>query len=149
MGRLRRFWSLTRPEKHYLCEAAILLPLANLCVRTIAFRHIDRFLRARWKDVPKEATDCVEDIRLVELSIARTANLFPWKSQCLCRSIAAYIMLRRRNVPAAIVAGVRVSEDSSLRAHAWLRTGQGSSSGTPDNAGFTALVRIGHEPIDG
>ena len=31
-------------------KLAILLLLSNFCVRTIAFRHIDRFLRARWND---------------------------------------------------------------------------------------------------
>ena len=49
MGRLAKFWSLTRREKEFLCEASILLLLSNTCVKSIAFRHIDRFLR-RWND---------------------------------------------------------------------------------------------------
>ena len=149
MDRLRRFWALTRREKRYLCEAISLLLLANLCVRTVAFRHIDRFLCARWKDVPKEATDCVEEISLVELSLARAERLFRWRNQCLCRSIAAFVMLRRRGVPATILAGVRTSDDSSLRAHAWVQTGEGPSGEIPHHAGYPTLLRIGHEPGDG
>jgi len=149
MGRLRRFWFLTRREKRYLFEAVFLLLLANLCVRTVAFRHIDRFLRERWKDDPRESSVCAEEIGLVELSVSRAEHVFCWRSQCLCRSIAAYIMLRRRQVPATILAGARISEDSSLHAHAWLHAGQELSSGMTENGGFTALLRVGHESRDG
>ena len=149
MRRLRKFWSLTGREKQCFCEAGILLLLATLGVRTIAFKHIDRFLRARWADVPLSAFCRADEIRLVERSVSRAANLLPWKSQCLSRSIAAYIMLRRRGIPAALLAGVRVSKDSSLRAHAWVRVGAGVADGTSETAAFTALVRIGQEPVDG
>ena len=50
MGRLAKFWSLTRREKQFLCEALLLLSLSNACVKAIAFKHIDRFLRTRWND---------------------------------------------------------------------------------------------------
>ena len=75
MGRFRKFWSLSGREKCCLCEAAILLPLADLCLRTVAFRHIDRFLRARWKDDASDPSDRTEDIRIVELSVSRAARL--------------------------------------------------------------------------
>ena len=123
MGRLLKFWSLTRREKQFFCEAGILLLLSNLCVKTIAFRHIDSFLRARWNDCTRGAFDRADDIKLVNLSLSRAANLLPWKSLCLSRSIAAFIMLRRRGIPAVMFAGVKFSEDSSLLAHAWVDTG--------------------------
>ena len=50
MRRLAKFWSLTRREKKFLCEASILLLLSGTCVKAIAFRHVDRFLRTRWND---------------------------------------------------------------------------------------------------
>ena len=50
MRRLVKFWSLTRREKRFLFEAGILLLLSNACIKVVAFKHIDRFLRARWND---------------------------------------------------------------------------------------------------
>ena len=46
MDRLLKFWSLPRREKHFFCEAGILLLLSRLSLKTIAFRHIENFLRA-------------------------------------------------------------------------------------------------------
>jgi transglutaminase superfamily protein len=148
MGRLLKFWSLTRREKRFFCEAGVLLVLANLSVRVIAFRHIDGFLRARWDDGARCNFYLAEEIELVNLSLSRAANLLPWKSLCLSRSIAAFIMLRRRGIPAVMVAGVKSVEDSSLLAHAWVQTARGVIGGSSENAAFTPLVRIGMEPAD-
>jgi len=147
MGRLRKFWSLTRREKEFFCEAGILLLLSNLCVRTIAFKHIDNFLRSRWNNGIQRACNQADDIRLAKLSLSRMARLLPWKNLCLSRSIAAFVMLRRRGIPAVLVAGVKLSENSTLVAHAWVQTGHGVIDGIPDNYGFTAVVRIGQEPL--
>src|SRR5712672_3441006 len=122
MGRLLKFWSLTRREKLFFCEAGILLLLSNLCVKTMAFRHIEGFLRARWNDGTRGGCNCADDIELVTLSLSRAANPLPWKSLCLSRSIAAFIMLRRRGIPAVMFAGVKSIKDSSLLAHAWVHT---------------------------
>ena len=117
------------------------------CVKTIAFRHIDSFLRARWNDGIQGGIDRGEEIRLVQRSISRAANVLPWKSLCLSRSIAAFIMLRRRGIPAVMFAGVKFSEDSSLDAHAWVDTGHGVTDASSENSDFTAVIRIGQEPL--
>ena len=126
MGRLRKFWSLTRREKKFLCEASILLLLSNACVKAIAFRHIDRFLRIRWNDDIQSGIDYKQEITLVQHSISRATNVLPWKSRCLSRSITQFIMLRRRGIRAILFAGVRFSGHSSLDAHAWVDTGLAS-----------------------
>src|SRR5262245_6565571 len=146
MGRLVRFWSLTRREKQFFCEAGFLLLLSNLCVKMIAFRHIYNFLRAHSSSRTLSAFDRADDIDLVDLSLSRAANLLPSKSLCLSRSIAAFIMLRRRGIPAVIFAGVHLSGDSSLLAHAWIQIG--CEAGNSKNSEFTQLVRIGQEPVD-
>jgi hypothetical protein len=152
MDRLRKFWSLTRREKLFLFEACILLLLSKLSVNTVAFKHIDSFLRAHWNDqrVRIDRPDNIKnDIKHINLSLSRGANVLPWNSLCLCRSIAGLIMLRRRGIPAVLIAGVKSLEDSSLHAHAWIRAGDGvvdwSSDGSSDNSAFTVVLRIGHE----
>jgi hypothetical protein len=148
MRRLLKFWSLTRREKQFFCEAAILLLLSNIGVRTIAFKHIDGFLRAHWNDGAESGFDRVGDIELVDLSLVRAVNLLPWKNLCLSRSIAAFIMLRRRGISAVMMAGVRSFDDSSLLAHAWVQTAGRMIGGSSENAAFTPLLRIGQEPAD-
>jgi hypothetical protein len=146
MGRLLKFLSLPRREKHLFLEAGILLLLSNVCVKTIAFRHIDNFLRTRWRDNTGSRIDPAEDIRLVNRSILSMANLLPWQSLCLSRSIAEFIMLRRRGIPAVIYAGVRFSEHSSPQAHAWVQPRRGVNGGISENSAFTVVMRIGDDP---
>jgi hypothetical protein len=143
MNRLLKFWSLPRREKQFFCEAAILLLLLNFCVRAIAFRHLDRILRARWSYVAPRDYDPANDVRLVNISLARAASLLPWQSLCLSRSVAAFIMLRRRGVNAILYAGVKFLEDSSLSAHAWVRTDRGMIEGNSENSAFTVVMSIG------
>ena len=147
MGRFLKFWFLTRREKHLFFEAGILLLLFNVCVKTLAFRYIENFLRARWNDcAPDTGRSHADDINLIILSLFRVANLFPWKSLCLSRSIAAFVMLRRRGIPAVMLAGAKFSEHSSLIAHAWVHTGHEISDSKSENSEFIAVVRIGNGP---
>jgi hypothetical protein len=143
MGRLAKFWSLTGSEKKFLCEASILLLLSNTCVKAIAFRHIDRFLRSHWNGDIEGNIDQEQVIRLVQRSISRAANVLPWKSLCLSRSIAEFIMLRRRGIPAVMFTGVRFSAHSLLEAHAWVDTGLGVNDKNSEQSSFATVIRIG------
>jgi hypothetical protein len=151
MSRLLRFWSLDRREKRLFFEAALLVLLSFLGVKTIAFRRIDNFLRTRWNyDAQKaggaiedKAGDAIEDIELTRRSLERVVNALPWKNLCLSQSIAGFVMLRRRGIPVALVAGVRSAEDSSLHAHAWIETGQAEPNTNSKNSAFTPVLRIG------
>jgi Transglutaminase-like superfamily len=139
MHRLTRYWFLTRLEKQGFFEAALLLLLSNICLKTIAFKHIHRFLDSRWNGIvhgvnPKEQSE------LVQRSVSRAANVLPFECLCLSRSIAAFVMLRRRGVPAVVFAGLRKSGQSFLEAHAWVDAGQIEDD---ENSAFATLIRIG------
>jgi hypothetical protein len=146
MRRLAKFWFLPKGERRLLGEAGILLLLSNICIKVVAFKHIDRFLRAPWND--RLEGDIVDDkeIMLVQRAVSRAANIFPWQSLCLSRSIAEFIMLRRRGIPAVVLAGVRFSGASSLEAHAWVNTGLNDNGSK--GSGFTTVIRIGTEAAD-
>ena len=150
MGQFHKFWMLPRHEKLFLCEACILLLLANLSVKIFAFRRIERHLRAHCNNDRilgnSASADDVKEIKLVDLSVARAAVVLPFKSLCLSRSIATFTMLRRRGFPAVLFAGVRVCADSSLIAHAWVEPGCGMMERNSEKSAFTTLVRIGLEP---
>jgi hypothetical protein len=150
MGRFHKFWMLPRREKLLLCEACILLLLANLSVKIFAFGRIERYLRALCNNdrILRSSVSAYDKdgIKLVDLAVARAAVVLPFKSLCLSRSIATFTMLRRRGFPAVLFAGVRVCADSSLIAHAWVEPGCGMMERNAENSAFTTLVRIGLEP---
>jgi len=150
MDRFHKFWMLPRREKLFLCEACILLLLANLSVKIFAFGRIERHLRAHCNNDRimriSASADDVKEIKLVDLSVARAAVVLPFKNLCLSRSIATFTMLRRRGFPAVLFAGVSVCADSSLIAHAWVEPGCGLMERNSEKSAFTTLVRIGLEP---
>jgi hypothetical protein len=147
MGWLSKFWSLTGREKQLFCEAFTFLVLSQLSIKLVPFRRIYSFLHTHWNNYPSGPLERSDDIRLVKLSLLRAANLLPWKSLCLSRSMAAFVMLRRRGIPAFVLAGVKL-EDSSFLAHAWVHAGCEMPNAEPAEAAFTALVRIGQEPAN-
>jgi hypothetical protein len=140
---LTKFWSLTRREKKFLCEASILLSVSNFCVKAIAFRRIERFLRTRWTDEVQGCVDREREIRLVQRSLSRAANVLPWRGLCLSQSIAEFVMLRRRGIPAVMYAGVRFAGESLLDAHAWVDTSLEVNDKRSEDFDFMPVIRIG------
>jgi hypothetical protein len=149
MRRVVKFWLLPAREKKLLCEASILLLLSAAGVKALAFKHIDRFLRTHWIDGIRTGNDHQNESRLIRRSVSRAANILPWKGLCLSQSIAEFIMLRRRGIPAIMFAGVKFSGHSSLDAHAWVDTGLGVNDSSSENSGFVTVIRIGNEPLSG
>jgi hypothetical protein len=142
-----RFWFLPRREKVLFFEAITLLTLSHLSVKLISFNHIYRFLNSGWNEELPGGSGRAEDIRLINLSLLRAAGRLPFRCLCLSRSIATFIMLRRRDVPAVILAGVKF-EGLSLAAHAWVRAGSGANDQEPENMAFAPILSIGQETDD-
>jgi Transglutaminase-like superfamily len=124
------------------------LSLSTLCVKVPPFKRIYNLLRghhaysgARADAAPSWASK----IKRVDLATARAANAVPWKGQCLSQSIATFIMLRCRGIPATPLAGVRVLEDSSRSAHAWVDAGYETSEKYLSNSEYAVVVRIGQQ----
>ena len=145
MNRLTRFWFLSRREKQAFFEATLLLLLSNACVNVIAFKHIYSFLGSRWNEAIR-AVDAEEETKLVQRSISRAANVLPFKSLCLSRSTAEFVMLRLRGIPAVMFAGLRISRQSFLEAHAWVDVGRCDKGS--ENSAFAVLIRIGTRVVE-
>ncbi|HAT1726900.1 TPA: lasso peptide biosynthesis B2 protein [Legionella pneumophila subsp. pneumophila] len=50
-------------------------------------------------------------------------RLLPWKSACLQQSVAAFLLLRRKNMPTTIYFGMKRDGDEVI-GHVWLRCGK-------------------------
>ena len=144
MVRLLKFWSSTRREKLLLCEAVILLLLSGLCIKIIPFKRIYSFLQRRYGHVKIDDYEpCNWAGDTIERTVSRAANGLLGKNLCLTQSIAAFIMLRRRGIPAVVLTGVKVLKNSSLSAHAWVNTGEEASKQLSTNSDFTVVLKIG------
>jgi len=109
------------------------------------FRRIERYLRAHWGVGAAKTCDRHEDVRLIRLSVSRVGGLFRWKTPCLSLSIAEFIMLRRRGIPAAMYMGVKVAENSALSAHAWVESS--AAGGDREGGGYTNVFVIGQAGV--
>jgi hypothetical protein len=144
MNPLLKYWSLPRREKFLFCEAAALLLISKLSVKTIAFRYIEDILRVHWNDAAKRDLNQAYDNKLIKVSLSRAENLLPSsKRPCLPRSIAEFVMFRRRGIPAVMYMGVKLSANSLLVAHAWVDAGSEGINPSSENCDYTPLVAIG------
>lgn len=125
-----------------MAEAAVLLFICNILIKFVQFKHVHRFLGRHWGGNTVPDPSDVTRARLIRLSVWRAARVLPLKSLCLSRSMATFIMLRRRDIPALLVAGVKL-EGSALVAHAWVQVSGEPINERAENVTYTTLMKIG------
>ena len=144
MRRIGKFWSLSARDQLLLCEAAILLLVLQFCIRFVSFERIHALLNRRFGNVGTKECPSFPQVRHhVERAVWRAARSLPWQSSCLIASIAEFVMLRRRGIPAILVAGVKILSDSSLWAHAWVCPGAQDVGQASISRDFVVVLRIG------
>ena len=144
MRRIAKFLSLSARDQSLLCEAAILLLVVQLCIRVVSFERIHALLNRRFGNVgTKECLSFPQVRHHVEQAVSRATRILPWQSACLTASIAECLMLRRRGIPAILVAGVKTLSDSSLWAHAWVCPGAQDVGQASISRDFVVVLRIG------
>ena len=66
-------------------------------------------------------------------------RLVPFKSKCYDKALTVKKILNQKNIPSALLMGVKTSEDNSMEAHAWVRCNQRLIIGGETAAEYTAL----------
>ena len=141
---IAKFWSLSARDQLLLCEAAILLIVFKLCIRFVSFQRIHALLNRQFGNVgTKECLSFPQVRHHVERAVWRAARSLPRQSACLTASIAEFVMLRRRGIPAIVVAGVKILSDSSLWAHAWVCPSAQDIEQESISRDFVVVLRIG------
>ena len=121
MGLMRRFWSLSGPDRRLALEAAMAIALTrtglwiagyNACI-ALAARFSGNKANSRFHKHPAER---------VATMLNATARHLPFHPTCLEQSIALWWMLRRRSYEAQLRLGGRLEEDQ-FEAHAWIERG--------------------------
>lgn len=138
-----RLRQLSWHKRLLLAEAVVLLGLARSIVLLLPFKRIAPWLGQLNTETP--ATFEPDQQRIahgVRWSISLVSRHTPWNSNCLAQAIAAKLMLQRRAVKSTLYLGVS-KDGSSLRAHAWLRTGSMIVTGDEARPAFTTLTSFG------
>jgi Transglutaminase-like superfamily len=138
MDFLRKWQTLSERERWLAIEAVAFLLWARVIFALlpvpIAFRLIGQKSRA----CPVAGT--AEEVRM---AVTRAAHYAPFKAVCLQRAFAAFLMLRRRGLPATVHFGVRRQGDTSLVAHAWSMSAGTSVTGTSMAEEFVPIAIFG------
>jgi hypothetical protein len=144
----RSFLLLNRRDKKAFIEALVFLLMSHISINVFSFRYVYRILKNIGANDGigrvQPSDHQLNDIKVVGLSLARAARICPLEVLCLSCSIAAFVMLRRRGVPAVVLAGVKF-ENSVLRAHAWVQTGDATLDTELEEIAFTVVMSIGEQ----
>ena len=109
-------------------EALALLTAFRISLRLFPFRHILRKISHPEPETesttnPFNTPGVLETALNVRWAIESVSRHSPARFVCFPQSLAAYVMLRRRGLPATIVYGVGHSHLGNLIAHTWLTLG--------------------------
>jgi len=148
-ARLRKLAAISWADRWLLAQVFVLLGVARLALRVIAFRRLARTLGPLQAETPPDAPpDHLAQARRVSLAIARISPYTPWTSNCFPQALAAKYWLGRRHIPATLYLGVALTKTdnaprSEMTAHAWLRCGPMMVTGGPGHERYTVTARFG------
>lgn len=129
---------LTRDDWTVVATAAVMLPAAILALKLV---NLSRLLRAARTAAGRRppAGAGVEGERIVRLVDAAAGWCLP-RPTCLARALVAFIVLRRRAIPARFVLGITKTR-GALEGHAWVELGAATVAARETGA-FVPLIVV-------
>lgn len=95
----------------------ILLGTADLCLKAFGLRRSVRLARRLVARAPERSGADRSQVLEIAQAVATAAAFYPGRAQCLEQSLALYVLLRRRGIPAELRIGV---QPFPFVAHAWV-----------------------------
>ena len=81
-------------------------------------------------------------MRRLSWAIELMSRYTPWESKCLVQAITGKLFLRQRRIENTLYLGVAKTQEESLIAHAWLRSGDDIVTGVCDSKEFTVVAKF-------
>ncbi len=134
---------LTAKEIRLIPESFFFLLRARLAV---SFQSSAAYLPRPSSEagVPVITAPMMEAAKTIAGVIEGLSRRTPWNSTCLVRTLAAYNMLVRRNIPCMIHLGVyKNTLPGQLGAHAWLSVGEQVLVGGGRLERYSEIARLG------
>jgi hypothetical protein len=125
--KFEKFMNLTGSNRLLFIEAILFQLWIGFILKVVPFKMIPRLfslpthLRSSVSGPPSQVSNQISvEIRQ---AILTSSSLSPWKNKCLVQSLAARLMLNKRNIPSQLSLGLDLCENKKMIAHAWLKTG--------------------------
>ncbi|NQT17918.1 MAG: lasso peptide biosynthesis B2 protein [Planctomycetes bacterium] len=119
----RRFWRLSWRERWLALQAALLLPVVTIELKTLGIRRYRRVLKSgvSAKESERQPVDAdrLSRARLAARIVRRCGSYLFRGGGCLQESITVWRLLRRQGIHSDLRIGVRRSE-GRFEAHAWV-----------------------------
>ena len=130
--------ALSGVERRTLIISLVLLPLVGLGLRVFGYKRTRRALAriSPRKAVKSNATDQVEQARVVAGSVRIAARRGLYRATCLRESLALWWLLRRKGIVSDLRFGVDMQSEA-LNAHAWIEV-----AGIPVNDAIDVAQRF-------
>lgn len=125
-----RIWAVVRSpaDRSVLFEAALLLPLVLVALRTVGWPRMRRIL-----DRPfAPGLPSIDEARHITGLVEAVARRGPIRYTCLQRSTVLWRVLRRRGLEADLLFGVQKEGPGDHRFHAWVEHAGHVLNDTPD-----------------
>ena len=140
---LRKFIQIDNQEKFLFLQAFILLGLMRAAILISPFKRLTRTLTHQ-KHIQTLTALSTQEQKLAILvgkAINRAAKFTPWESTCLAQALAAWKMLKKRNIPGAFFLGVckDMETKAEMKAHAWSQCGETILTGAKGYEMFTIV----------
>lgn len=119
-----------------LAESLLMTAIAAAILSLRPFREIARGVN-RSATTAKPLAE--REIVAIGRAIASVSRYVPWRAKCFEQGLAAYWMLRRRGVIAALHYGARLSE-GKMEGHVWVSTNEIIVTGGERQGEFSEIM---------
>jgi hypothetical protein len=120
MRRLRKFLTLSGPERRLVVKATVLLTLVRLGLGRLPFTTLHRLLAGRHGGRRGVTTGDRALTDLVVWAVDAASRHVPGRTTCLTRALTVQAMLAWGRYPSRLHVGVVRGRQGQLEAHAWV-----------------------------
>ena len=113
--------SFSKSDRALLTQAMLLLPVVATSLKTVGLRRTQSWLEKEAFASTGSATEQTRaNVRRAAQMVATACRQYPFRSDCLPRTIVLWSLLRHRGIDGNVRIGVRSDTQGEFQAHAWL-----------------------------
>lgn len=113
------FLELPNQHKWILTKICVIVPLVQLGIKTIGFKHSFNTLKYFVKEAKTPEANIFTVINRHRNFLYLYTKQFPFLGNCLARSLTLWLLLKNKGIDTELRFGMK-KEDQKLLAHAWV-----------------------------
>lgn len=145
MNNFQKFYLLPTPKRKAFCQAFLLLPYCQLCVKFLPLVILLKLFRLRTSKVPviQFPSTCNDEIFEIAWAVTTAARYLPFfQARCLAQALTARVLLHRNHIDCTLHLGASLYGNRKLTAHAWLTSNNIIVNFGSDICSFTHIAEL-------